>query len=99
MSHPHRTLIASRRAFLAGTGMTALTALTLAACGDNGGAAGSGAWRPLLLQESQAVWLFPHSISIKSRMFPMIILTPQINCLFHFHWNLIPPLLNNSCAG
>ena len=35
MSHPHRTLIASRRAFLAGTGMTALTALTLAACGAN----------------------------------------------------------------
>ena len=35
MSHHHRTLIASRRAFLAGTGMTALTALTLAACGAN----------------------------------------------------------------
>ena len=35
MSHRYRTLIASRRAFLAGTGMTALTALTLAACGAN----------------------------------------------------------------
>ncbi len=35
MSHRYRTVIASRRAFLAGTGMTALTALTLAACGAN----------------------------------------------------------------
>ena len=35
MSHSHRSLVSSRRAFLAGTGMTALTALTLAACGAN----------------------------------------------------------------
>ena len=35
MSDTHRTLIGSRRAFLAGAGMTALTALTLAACGAN----------------------------------------------------------------
>lgn len=35
MSDTHRTPAASRRAFLAGTGMAALSALTLAACGAN----------------------------------------------------------------
>ena len=63
MSDTHRTLIGSRRAFLAGAGMTALTALTLAACGANSrsssgasASAGAGGGLTVLTSSSDVGW-------------------------------------------